>query len=251
MPFTEAEGWMQGIDQVPMVQERYARPDTVGGLQAGQMEPKVIVDHVMGGYYSYALEMMRDPTVGDDPDDYASWHFSIAQDGRIAQHASIWTACMGAGLRSSDVTDQPISTFRQRWGTNPNQFTVHIEHEDKAVRNPVLTEPQILASIRVHRWVWRMCGWLKDLPRGFWWLPDTADSRVVYHSQIDPRNRADDPGANFPWDRILEGMLAPEPKPPAVDEYKRGRRDQAADDRIALHAAVDMAIDATKEPWDA
>lgn len=239
---TETEGWMPGVEQVPMVPERYAHPST-GVPAAGAMYPQAIVSHVMGGYYSYALEMMRDPTVGDDADDYASWHFSIAQDGRIAQHASIWTPCMGAGLRSNQVTDEPISTFRKRWGTNPNAFTIHVEHEDRGVRNPVITEAQLAASIRVHRWVWGMCSWLQQLPRGFWWLPDTADGRFLYHSQIDPVNRADDPGANFPWNQLVEAVLgapaAPPVAPPppvAVPEktYEDGKRETLD----ALQAAI-------------
>jgi N-acetyl-anhydromuramyl-L-alanine amidase AmpD len=218
------DGWMPSCDRIQMVPERYA---TNVGLAEGQMKPQAIVDHVMGGHYAYALEMMLDPTVGDDADDYASWHFSIAQDGRIAQHASIFTPCMGAGLRSADRTDEPITTFRKRWGSNPNSFTVHIEHEDHAVRPAVFTEEQIEASIRVHRFVWESCDWLKALPRGFWWLPDTADGRFTYHSQIDPVNRADDPGANFPWNRVVEATLSPaEPAvPPPPDDFQRGRRE--------------------------
>jgi N-acetyl-anhydromuramyl-L-alanine amidase AmpD len=220
--FGEAAGWMPGVEYVPMVPERYAYPDTVGGTTPGNMYPQAVVEHVMGGHFSYALEMMRDATVGDDADDYASWHFSVARDGRVAQHAPIWTPCMGAGLRSNQVTAEPISTFRQRWHTNPNAWTVHVEHEDAAVRNPTITDAQLEASIRIHRWIFSMCKWLSDLPRGFWWLPDTADSRFLYHSQISPVDRADDPGTNFPWDRLVEGSLgaapaAPpaEPQPPA------------------------------------
>lgn len=212
------DGWMPGCERVEMVPERYA---TNVGIAAGDMVPQAIVDHVMGGHYGYALTMMRDTTVGDDDDDYASWHFSIAQDGRVAQHASIWTPCMGAGLKAHAVTGEPISTFRKRWHYNPNAWTVHIEHEDKAARNPFLTEPQIEASIRVHRWVWNQCEWLRALPRGFWWLPDTADSRITGHYQYQA-DRADDPGANFPWGRIMEATLAPEPAP-VVDDFQRGR----------------------------
>lgn len=236
MTFTEVEGWMPGADYVVMVPERYAQQVT-GVPAPGAMYPQVIVDHVMGGHYSYALEMMRDPTVGDDPDDYASWHFSVAQDGRIAQHAPIWTPCMGAGLRSDQVTVEPITTFRKRWATNPNAWAVHIEHEDKAVRNPILTEPQIAASVRVHRWVWSQCEWLKALPRGFWWLPDTADSRFVFHSQIDPVNRADDPGANFPWDRLVEAVLSPPAPAEPARTYAEGYKD-------GFRAGKDTALDA-------
>ena len=119
---TGSDGWLPFGERVPMVPERYA---VNTGIQPGQMYPQVIVDHVMGGHYSYALEMMRDQTVGDDPDDYASWHFSIARDGRVAQHADIWTPTWGAGLRATDVTQEPISAFRKRWSTNPNGWTVH------------------------------------------------------------------------------------------------------------------------------
>jgi N-acetyl-anhydromuramyl-L-alanine amidase AmpD len=68
----------------------------------------------------------------------------------------------------------------------------------------------------VQRWVWNQCDWLVALPRGFWWNPDTADSRLIYHSQIDLVNRADDPGVNFPWERILEGTLEQVAAPAAL-----------------------------------
>lgn len=231
---------MPNVTRVPMVPERYAlNVDTA----AGMMRPQVIVEHVMGGHFEYALEMMRDKTVGDDPDDYASWHFSIAQDGRIAQHASIFTPCMGAGLRSNSVTSEPISTFRKRWHYNPNAWTVHIEHEDHALRPAVLTEEQIEASIRVHRWIWNECEWLKALPRGFYWQPDTADGRFVYHSEIDPANRPDDPGPNFPWNRVVEAVLVPDVLVP--DDFQRGRREVSdARDRIdAKHRAERAALE--------
>lgn len=238
-----ADGWMPEAERVEMVPERYA---TNVGVAAGEMYPQAIVDHVMGGHYSYALEMMRDPTVGDDSDDYASWHFSIAQDGRIAQHASIWTPCMGAGLKSNAVTAEPISTFRQRWHYNPNAWTVHIEHEDKAVRNPVLTEAQIEASTRVHRFVWNSCEWLRSLPRGFWWLPDTADSRITGHYQYSA-DRADDPGVNFPWDRIMDAVLAPVvevPPPPAPPNSAQSLDIEGAkyDLRMAMDATASALV---------
>jgi hypothetical protein len=251
-----SEGWMPGISYVPMVPERFAQPHT-GVPLPGKMEPQGICQHVMAGHYSYALEMMRDLTVGDDLDDYASWHFSVAKDGRIAQHASIWTPCMGAGLTIYDVTPEPITALRKKYGANPNAWTVHIEHEDGAVRNPVLTEAQIAASIRAHRWVWNMCGWLKDLPRGFWWDSTKADSRLVFHSQIDRSGfRDDDPGANFPWERIMEGTFepvpapvpvpvpTPAPVPPITDNeaYRRGWNDH--------HAAALAAFESIKEPWE-
>lgn len=243
------DGWCPFADRVPMVPERYG---TNTGIAAGAMYPQVIVDHVMGGYYSYALEMMRDPTVGDDPDDYASWHFSIARDGRIAQHAPIWTPTWGAGLRSTDRTDEPITTFRRRWGSNPNGWTVHVEHEDNAIRPATFTEPQIEASIRVHRWIWQQCEWLLRLPRGNWMNPDTAESRFVFHSQIDTSgNRADDPGPNFPWPRIVNGALAsesvppsPAPAPPEFDV--NAIRREALD---VMQAATNAAYDALRKEW--
>jgi N-acetyl-anhydromuramyl-L-alanine amidase AmpD len=244
------DGWCPFATKIPMVPERYGTTN----VAAGQMYPQVIVSHRMGGYFSGAIAMMQDPTVGDDSDDYASWHFSIATDGRIAQHAPIWTPTWGAGLKSGDRTDEPISTFRRRWGSNPNDWSVHVEHEDGGARNPTFTNDQIEASIRVHRWIWNQCEWLINLPRGQWYQPDTAESRFVFHSQIDPINRADDPGPNFPWDRIVNGALAaePAPEPVLIPESAPSHIDANAIRREALaamRAATNAAYDALEREW--
>ena len=246
------DGWCPFADRVEMVPERCGTTN----VGAGQMWPQVIVDHVMDGHYAGALTMMQDRTVGDDADDYASWHFSIAKDGRVAQHASIWTPTWAAGLRSTNRTEEPISTFRARWGTNPNDWCVHIEHEDNRIRPATFTEAQIEASIRVHRWVWNQCEWLLQLPRGGWTNPDVAESRFAFHSQMDatPPSRAHDPGPNFPWDRIVNATLhreaAPEPIPLPVEPPVSANRYrlEALD---AVQAATNAAFDALRKEWSA
>ena len=243
------DGWCPFADRVEMVSDRWG----TGNVNAGQMWPQAICDHVMDGHYGGALAMMRDPTVGDDPDDYASWHFSIAKDGRIAQHASIWTPTWGAGLKSTHRTEEPISTFRRLWGTNPNDWCVHIEHEDSAIRPATFTEAQIEASIRVHRWVWQQAEWLINLPRGSWQNPDVAESRFVFHSQIDTSGmRAHDPGPNFPWDRIVNATLhreaapALEPAPlPAPLDANAIRLEALS----AIEAATNAAFAALRKEW--
>ena len=95
-----------------------------------------------------------------------------------------------------------------------------------------------------------------NLPRGFWWNPDTADSRFVFHSQIDPINRANDPGPNFPWNRVVEETLSAEPVPaplPAPVEppisAERYRREGRLEALATMRTATNAAFDALEREW--
>ena len=223
--FTEENGWMPGCEYVP-VEGRFA-------TERGQMYPQALVFHVMVGYMGYARTMMEDRIVGDDADDYASWHFSVGRDGHKMQHASIWDGLWHAGLGSLDPdAGEPVSTLRARFGRNPNLWIVGIENEGFSVPTFAQNgkriddypysaarpwpEPMIASNIEIARWVIKRCGWLQQLPRGDWANPDTFESRFIGHNQIDPRNRKDDPGdlwQHTVWHRIVNGAWAPAPPP--------------------------------------
>lgn len=279
----ESRGWMPGALFVPSPQ-RYAANT---GVPYGEMYPRAIVHHVMVGYMGSARVMMEDEVVGDDADDYASWHFSIGRDGSVMQHESIWTPLWHAGLRTDQLTGEPVSELRRRYGYNPNAWTVGIEHEGFSVKTMTQDgrkriddyfydsehpwpEAMIAASIRVQRWIWKRCGWLLLLPRGHWQDANSADSRFILHSQIDPVSRANDPGQLWDqqvWPRIVNEVLSPEaeprdepfrvPAPPAttpapptpepapVAGYEDGRRSRG----VEAIAAIRGLADALENQW--
>lgn len=224
-------GWYDKATAVPMVPARYG---TNTGVAAGQMKPQAIVIHRLGGYMAGARAMMEDRTVGDDSDDYASWHFTIGQDGTVLQHASIFTPVWGAGVVNNP--DQPVPALRTKYGANPNAWTVHIEHEDKAQSNFAPTEKQLAASVAVCKWVLSQCPQIAGLRRGMWSDADTIEGRFLYHSQIDGANRASDPGPLFPWEALVNGALTPDAAP-------------APTERLYTQAEVDGMLDAAEAAW--
>jgi N-acetyl-anhydromuramyl-L-alanine amidase AmpD len=282
--FSEANGWMPGVEYVPTVR---VAPDSYG-IADGNMWPRAIVHHVMQGYFAGAKAMMQETTFKAP-----SWHFSVARDGRIMQHASIWTPTMHAGLTStSRDVGEPVDSLRSNPGQwlaawqakNPNTWAIGIEHEgfskpettgtgkrvDDYIYGPGNPWPEALieASIRVQRWCWQRCQWLIDLPRGSYADWNTADSRFLTHAMIDPEMRPLDPGPEWDakvWHRIVNAVLAvPEPpRPPAPpvepvppapapvpkDETELYREAYGAA-HTTISTALTAALEATKDPWN-
>ncbi len=205
-------GWMPGVERV--------RSMAAGGLGVPEdaMYPQGIVQHVMAGYFAGARQMMQSSAPGT-----VGWHFSIARDGRVMQHASIWDTMQHAGAIKNP--DPGAQTLINRFG-NPNLWAIGIEHEGFSI--PVFSdtgkriddfiydqahpwpEELITASIRVQRWVWNSCQWLIDLPAS------ERQQRFVTHSMIDRVTRAQDPGDLWNttvWHRVVNGALEPTPVP--------------------------------------
>lgn len=224
-------GWMPGIERVPTVAWGY--PD----VAEDSMYPQAIVDHVAQGYMAGLLGIAQSADPGK------SWHFSIGRDGTIVQHVSIWNPAWHAG----DVNGP---TWPGYTGTNPNKFTIGIEHEGFSIRpsysydyiysgeNP-WPEALIEASIRVHQWVFHMCSnWLKP-----------SEATVITHSMLNTRSRAQDPGDL--WlatvrPRIVAALQpAVEAPGPSMDELLK----QAEDHGWRKHAeAVDRMLAGLRHP---
>ncbi len=118
----------------------------------------------------------------DDPASDASVHYLVAQDGTVYQLVSEADSAWGNGV------PDPGSPFYG--GTNPNLFTISVEHErgDAANTQPISAAQQAASTALV-----------ADIRRRHGHLP------LIPHSLINPVLRANCPGPGFPLDAIDKG----------------------------------------------
>ena len=120
----------------------------------------------------------------------------IGQDGAVHQLVRLRDAAWGNG-----IPDHPLwPVIAERGATNPNHYTVSIEHAKHSTDNSdPLTPAQLSASVALVRWL------LTELPRRGLAGDRLIAARdagalpaiVIGHFQIDSVNRAHCPGT---WD---------------------------------------------------
>ncbi len=195
------DGWMPGVEHLPNPAHGYA------SLPDGSMRPIAIVNHIMQGF---KRTIDREVRAGIAE---LSEHFSIDRDGNITQYVDIFSGAYHAGRLDPGA---PPTWPRYRPNTNPNLYTVGIEHEGFAVQplsykaDYVYTEqrpwpePMVLATIRVQRWIFDTLG-AAGMPQ------EPSHLTVIGHNEIAPISRFSDPGPLWPRDRIITAL-----KPQAV-----------------------------------
>ena len=167
----------------------------------GGRTPLAIVNHITGGLYPGTLTWMQNPAAK------ASAHYLILQNGRILQLVKDEDTAWAVGFVN-----------RPSWplydGTNPNRYTLSIEHEN--LSGGLLTEEQYQASL-----------WLHQQLIERWNIPISRD-HIIGHNQIDTVNRPQDPGPNFPgsaYFRIYmmqkEVVKCPNPEGTAVEQAQQ------------------------------
>ena len=166
-------GWMPDVERIPTA--------AVGG----EITPRGVMSHVMQGWQATMVRWARErPRVTPK-----SAHFTIGRDGRVVQHVPIHRQAWHAGRL--DPGEPP------RWsllppGANPNDYAIGIEHE--GFSGEPWPEPQVWATIRVHRWLFAELG-----------LVPTEET-VIGHCLTAPASRATDPGPTWPRARILAAL---------------------------------------------
>lgn len=176
----------------------------------GTHVPFVIVNHVSAGTMS-----SMDSWFNSAGNKVSSAHFGISRDGRIHQYVDIrrmaWAN--GATPDTYPAADKLAPVVRDKYGINPNLWTVSIEHEgynvvDESGRiveerglNGDLTEAQFSASVWLH-------GYIRDeivriYGEGAWFPLD--EYHVIGHFQIS-RSKPSCPGTAFPWTRLYEAF---------------------------------------------
>ena len=138
-----------------------------------------IVNHITAGTFPGCLSWMRNPQAK------ASAHYLVTRQGKIYQM-----------VRDEDTSWHAGFVNRPTWdlydGTNPNRYTLGIEHE--ALAGEGLTEKQYQATLALHRLLVKK----HNLP------VDTK--HILGHYRIDAVNRPNDPGEKFPWSRLFNDL---------------------------------------------
>ena len=138
-----------------------------------------IVDHITGGSFPGCLSWMCNPEAK------ASAQYLVTSAGEIYQL-----------VREEDTAYHAGIVQRPSWslydGTNPNRYTIGIEHEN--LGGGALTEAQYQATLWLHRQLVQKYGISVD-----------AD-HIIGHYRIDSVNRPNCPGPEFPWARLFSDL---------------------------------------------
>ncbi len=135
-----------------------------------------IVNHITVGAADGALSWLCNPQA------QASAHYLVTKTGQIFQLVKDEDTAWHAG-----IVNKPNWSLYD--GTNPNYYTLGIEHESLAGES--LTEEQYQATL-----------WLHQQLISRWNIPIDQD-HVIGHYRVDSVNRPNDPGQEFPWNRLF------------------------------------------------
>lgn len=138
-----------------------------------------IVNHITAGRMPGTLSWLRNPAA------QASAHYLVTKTGAVYQL-----------VRDEDTAWHAGFVNKPAWplydGTNPNRYTIGIEHE--ALGGESLTEAQYQATLELHRMLSKRLA-----------IPIDSD-HIIGHNRIDAVNRPNDPGKGFPWDRLFKEL---------------------------------------------
>lgn len=142
-------------------------------------KPIAIVDHITAGLFPGCLNWLCNPAA------QASAHYLVTKTGRIFQMVKDEYKAWHAG-----GVNKP--NWKLYDGTNPNLYTIGIEHE--ALAGEGLTDAQYQASLWLH----------KELMEK-WGIP-VDDEHIIGHNRIDSVDRPNCPGAKFPWTKLFSDL---------------------------------------------
>ena len=141
-----------------------------------------IVNHITAGNFPGCLSWMKNPAA------QASAQYLVTRAGEIYQLVADENAAWHAG-----IVNKPNWSLYD--GTNPNRYTIGIEHEN--LGGGQLTEAQYQATLWLHK---QLIAKYK--------IPVDAD-HIIGHYRIDSVNRPNCPGPNFPWERLFADLTQP------------------------------------------
>jgi len=160
--------------------------------------PDMIVCHITQGTFNGTLAWTSNPT------SQVSYHFVVAQDGRIAQLVPIENTAWANGTtttqgnRSNSLSTIPMVRERD---VNANLYTISIGHEGiLSETNGALTPAQTKATTNliahIRNEVKRIYN--KEIPLN--------RQHIVAHADITPRWKPNCPGNNFPFNQIINNL---------------------------------------------
>ena len=135
-----------------------------------------VIIHSMAGYYKGTLAWFNNPAV------IASAHYLISKTGEISK-------CVeekNAAWHSGEVTvkyDQAPKIIRDKWGVNPNLFTIGLELEDENNKQWHYPQKQYFATVEL----------VADIMKRY--KLDISTDTILMHKEINPIHRSDPVGS--------------------------------------------------------
>ena len=178
--------------------------------------PIAIVDHKTAGRHPGCRDWLCNPASG------ASAHFLVTRVGEIDQLVKEENRAWHAG-----IVERPNWNLYD--GTNPNNYTLGIEHEDYDGDGELgLTELQYQATAWLHRMLTRK-----------WGIPVDSD-HIIGHYRINSVNRPNCPGPNFPWVRLLTDLSQESIGVIVGDKYMLGFTDEEKRSYVPVRAIAEV-----------
>ena len=141
-----------------------------------------IVNHITAGLMPGTLNWLQNPTA------MASTHYLVTKAGVVYQLVKDEDTAWHAG-----IVNKPSWSLYD--GSNPNYYTLGIEHE--ALAGESLTETQYQATLELHLMLIKK----HNIP--------LDRNHIIGHYLLDGVNRKNDPGPGFPWKRLLNDLVMP------------------------------------------
>ena len=138
-----------------------------------------IVNHITAGAFPGCLSWLCNPAA------QAGAHYLVTRTGSVYQMVREADTAWHAGIVKNP-------TWKLYSGVNPNRVTIGIEHE--CISGGELTEAQYQATLQLQR---ELCA-KYDIP--------IDRNHIIGHYEINPIDRPDCPGKDFPWDRLMKDL---------------------------------------------
>lgn len=155
-------------------------------------KPDVVVCHITEGAYAGAVSWLCNKRA------QASCHFVVSKKGEITQLVPITQASWCQGISASQTSKATASIVKSR-KVNPNWYAVGIEHEGfyKTCQG-CLTDAQKKASGMLIRYI------ANQIKKTYGTTLKIDRDHIIGHYQINPSNKPNCPGKNFPWSEVIK-----------------------------------------------
>lgn len=145
-----------------------------------------IVIHSMWGYYQGSISWFKNPKA------QASCHYCISKKGEVTMCVRETSSAWHAG-NVTITKDKAPKLIQNKWGVNPNFFTIGVELEDERNKNYNYPEMQYWACVE-------LCA---DVCRRYKLKP--SRDNIIMHKELDPARRSD-PVGSWNHNRFIEDV---------------------------------------------
>lgn len=147
-----------------------------------------IVIHSMAGFYRSTISWFNRPDV------LANAHYLISKEGEISKCVEEERAAWHSGEVTVNYENAP-KPFKDKWGVNPNLYTIGIEMEDENNPQHYYPQKQYFACVELTADILERHG-----------LEASKDT-IIMHKTINPKYRSD-PIGDWDHDRFIRDVKA-------------------------------------------